>query len=219
MKLLMILLAVICTNLHAEPAKSVHLPSITHVWADEASANLAPITIEEIGQCMGKESSVAKDYAEFNEAASLLKAEGMQLESLSKAMESERVGLDDVFKRMNEKVELLNANAKKLDLIKSELNVLAKQKLDAKQAKEANERIVKYNQMVSLQNENSKNAHDEADLLYAKQSAFNEKLALAKKDFEQYNNKATLFDNRRDEFNSQLAGLKDKCAGEKRLIK
>lgn len=215
----MILLAVVCINLHAEPTNSVHLPSITHVWANEESANLAPITIEEIRECMGNESAMAKDYAAFDEALKLLKTEGMQFESLSKNIESERTSLDNAFKTINEKVAQLNDNSKKLDQMKAELNALAKQKLDAKQAKEANERIAKYNQMVGEQNERAKNANLESEDLSTKQKAFNDKLLMAKRDFDQYNHKVELFEARRLEFNNKLAGVKEKCAGAKRLVK
>lgn len=219
MKIFMILLAMICTHLHAEPTKGVRLPSITHVWADEANANLAPITIEEIRQCMGDESVIAKDYTAFNEAANLLKIEGMQFESLSKAIESERTSLDDAFKRINEKIAQLNDNSKKLDVMKAELNAVAKQKLDTKQAKEVNEKIVKYNQMAIEQNERAKNANLESDDFSSKQRVFNDKLLMAKRDFEQYNHKAELFEARRLEFNNRLAGVQEKCAGAKRLVK
>lgn len=215
----MILLAVVCINLHAEPTSSVHLPSITHIWADEESANLAPITIEEIRECMGNESAMAKDYAAFDEASNLLKTEGMQFESLSKSIESERTGLDNAVKTINAKIAQLNDNSKKLDLMKAELNALAKQKLDAKQAKEANERIAKYNQMVSEQNERAKNANLESDDFSAKQKAFNDKVLIVKRDFDQYNRKVELFEARRLEFNNKLAGVHDKCAGAKRLVK
>lgn len=219
MKILIILLAVACTNLHAEATNSVRLPSITSVWADEASANLAPITIEEIKECMGNESDMAKDYAAFDEASNLLKTEGMQFQSFSKTIESERTSLDNAFKTINEKIAQLNDNATKLDRIKTELNALAKQKLDAKQAKEANERIVKYNQMVSEQNERAKNTNLESEDLSAKQKAFNDKLLIAKRDFDQYIHKVELFEARRLEFNNKLAGVQEKCAGAKRLVK
>lgn len=219
MRVLMALMVVICTNLHAEPTNGVRLPSITHAWADEGSSNLAPITIDEIRQCMGSESNVAKEYASFNEASSLLKAEGMELESLNKSLESEHVGLEEAFKQANGKIAQLNDNSAKLDLMKAELNALAKQKLDAKQAKEANERVAKYNQMASAQNESAKNAHLETTTLYAKQAAFNEKVALAKSRFDQYNHKAALFDERRFEFNNKLTAVQDKCTGTKRLVK
>jgi hypothetical protein len=58
-----------------------------------------------------------------------------------------------------------------------------------------------------------------ANKYYEKQNAFNEKIALAKQDFEIFNQKASNFDQRRTEFNARLTEYKDKCAGDRKLVK
>jgi|GEM_PF-6852224 len=206
-------------NIYAETTKGVRLPAIYHVWGEDAKKDRAPITIEEISQCMGQENSVTKEYETFDKEAAILKAESDKFETLSKTLESERAELDIELKKVNDKVSNLNENARKLELRNAEIDALAKQKLNSKQVKEANDKIAKYNQDVKLQNDARKGTNVEADNYHQKQNAFNEKIALAKQDFEIFNQKANDFDQRRTKFNSQLTEYKDKCEGDRKLVK
>lgn len=216
---LMMFMLLISMNIYAEATKSVRLPAIYHLWGEDAKKDRAPITIEEISQCMGQENSVTKEYETFDKEAASLKAESEKFDALSKTLESERTELDIELKKVNDKVANLNENSKKLELRNAEIDVLAKQKLNSKQVKEANDKIARYNQDVKLQNESRKSINADADKYYEKQNAFNEKIALAKQDFEIFNQKASNFDQRRTEFNARLTEYKDKCAGDRKLVK
>ncbi|MFM9912129.1 MAG: hypothetical protein ACKVN9_01165 [Methylophilaceae bacterium] len=222
-KLIFFLAFTLSIGLSAAPetSPSVRLPGIYHVWKEEGSTDEMPeISMEEIERCVGKDYKISQKYDGFKAESARLERESGEFEKIGKTITPEREAIESEAKALNARTTLMNDRTVDLDRQNAELATLtAKKKMDAETVKAVNAKINNYNSLAKAHNADLALLKERVSQFEEKQRAFNSKLLPLKERMDAFNVKAEEFKARKKEFDGLLLSYKDKCTGERSIVK
>jgi hypothetical protein len=200
-------------------SQSIIIPAITSRWKTQGEVEKPTITIEELAKCMGTTSNAKVLYESVQSERIQIEHEWINIDNTAKSLQQEHLEIDDNDAKFSENKKTLEK--KDADFKYRSANIAKYQtaKLTATEAKKVNAEISLFNK----------------DLLEFKKqiSTFNTALAIQKDKIAVFNSKITesneitsKFNVRADKYradaerlNQIVAQNKDKCAGERSLVK
>ena len=203
----------------SDPGRTVRLPEIKSVFIDPEHGALPgqTITINEIGECMGRDGAISDAAATLHAESSTLEQEGLTLRTSWEEIEARRLTIETRLQALNKAQQELEGASRRLTLRNRKIDQRRAAKLSPEEGKQLSAEIDSYNREVDLRKTQSGRLSDEfsglqrdIDAHDAAVSGWNEKQA-------RYNERAAAFGLRVDQFNQSTAGYVADCAGTRRI--
>lgn len=218
-KIVFLCLMLASTHCLAE-AENIRLPGIYSRWKNDNLPDKPGITMEELKQCMGNDNALLAEYQSYMDENAQLEAESLALEKLTKTPTPQRETLDKEAKRLNEQFSILDKQNQSLNSRKQALEALTSKKAtDAAAAKKINLEIDQFNADVKALNAQASLQREQSARFSQQQADFNASLTPIRARIDAFNQNAERFKNRKNVFDQKLEAYREKCSGERQLLK
>jgi chromosome segregation ATPase len=204
----------------AEIDPPVRLPGITHVWGDPSKLPSDSITVREIGACMGNDRSLERDFASLGKRASGLEEAFGQLKPQIDALDAERQAIEAEQAALAAEDARLAGEA--ADMAHSQRAIAAALRKTTRSKPEAdrlNADINAYNQQVVAFNGKVAALKDRFGRSNARAEDYRRKAGATMPKVVALQEQAARYESDYGAFSVRLASFKEKCSGERRVLR
>jgi hypothetical protein len=200
-------------------SQSIIIPAITSRWKTQGEVEKPTITIEALAKCMGATSNTKALYESVQSERIKIEHEWMNIDNTAKSLQQEHLEINDNETKIFENKKTLEKKDADFKYRSANIAKYQTSKLSAIEAKKANAEIALFNKELLEFKKQISTFNTELAVQKDKIAVFNSKITESNEKTSQFNLRADKYRVDAEQLNQIVAQNKDKCSGERSLVK